>query len=75
MWAFARCSSLSSISLPEGVASIGDRVFSNCIGDFILIITRGSYAETYAKKITLTIVILGRQKKVPSTCFASSLLC
>lgn len=48
-WAFYKCSSLSSIELPVGVVNIGESVFLDC-GNLTLIVTKGSYAESYAKE-------------------------
>lgn len=45
-----RCCNLISISIPEGVTQIGNYAFDKCNNNLTLIVTRGSYAETYAKK-------------------------
>lgn len=48
-FAFAGCSVLTDIRIPENVTSIGKDVFWECHEDLILLVTAGSYAETYAK--------------------------
>ena len=46
--AFARCSSLTSVSIPNSVTAIGDRAFARC-SNLTLTIPRNSYAAEYAK--------------------------
>ncbi|MCI9083466.1 MAG: leucine-rich repeat protein [Lachnospiraceae bacterium] len=52
--AFEDCENLTSITMPESVISIDDSAFSNCHEDFTLLVTVGSYAETYAKKYNIS---------------------
>ena len=46
--AFARCSSLTSVSIPNSVTAIGDYAFSDC-PNLTLTVSRNSYAAEYAK--------------------------
>ena len=57
MYAFEGCSSLPSITIPDGVTSIGDSAFYNCssltsvtIGDGVTSI--GDYAFEHCSKLT-----------------------
>lgn len=48
-WAFLDCSNLTNATIGNNVTDIGDSAFSDCHEDFTLLVTAGSYAETYAK--------------------------
>jgi len=50
--AFSGCSSLTEIKLPASITSIEYDSFDNCVG-LVLLVYKGSYAETYAKKYGL----------------------
>ena len=55
-YAFANCTSLTSINIPNSVTSIGDAAFSGCSSNFTIYSEQGSYAETYAKANSISIV-------------------
>ena len=46
---FESCGALESVTLPASITIIGDNAFARC-GKLVLIVTKGSYAEQYAKK-------------------------
>lgn len=47
-YTFARCSSLTFVSIPDSVTSIGDYAFGDC-SNLTLTVYRNSYALEYAK--------------------------
>ncbi len=53
-YAFGYCSKLKSAEIPNGVTSIDDTAFFSCGGDLVVYGFRGSYAESYANKNSLT---------------------
>lgn len=46
---FANCSSLKEVYVPESVTHIGMDAFSGTAKNFVLLCSRGSYAENYAR--------------------------
>ena len=56
--AFRNCSNLKKIELPESIISIGNGTFLGC-RKLILIVVKGSYAETYAKEHGLKYIYKG----------------
>lgn len=56
-YAFYDCNGLTSISIPEGVTSIGEDAFSLC-DNLTIYGTAGSFVETYAKEESIPFVII-----------------
>ncbi len=46
--AFGDCTKLSSLEIPKSISEIAIDAFDGCRGDFRLLVTKGSYAESYA---------------------------
>ncbi len=48
--AYANCKNLKEMYIPISVGNIDDTAFENCNSDFVLIVEKNSYAESFAKQ-------------------------
>ena len=56
-YVFGYCESLKSVTIPQSVTAIARTAFSHC-RRFVICAPAGSYAETYAKKNSISFQVL-----------------
>lgn len=57
-YAFEKCSSMTSVTIPVGVAEIGKSTFCGCSSLTTITVQAGSYAEEWAKQEGYSVQII-----------------